>query len=125
LFQNAEKEAENWKKLYKNLFNFVHAVKVGDFSILVLPYLRVPKTKQEREDLMLTRQDSPLWKGLTAFATKGYVHDDLKWDHIGVVWECPESTVIFLDLVDLSKVSTKSEADEWMRSSFALLEKCA
>jgi hypothetical protein len=89
--KKADTEAKNWNTIYGNdyTFDFVKVLQIWQRSILVMPFLRVSRDKNERavlvEDKGKDKKNSMLYKALLHFSSKGYIHTDLWWRHIGVI----------------------------------------
>lgn len=83
----ADAEATNWNTIYGSdySFDFVKVLQIWQRSILVMPFLRVPRDKDEREALVKGKKKSLLYEALLHFSRKGYIHNDLWWRHIGVI----------------------------------------
>lgn len=130
----AAAEAANWKKIYRNSFDFVAAYEASNVHFLVLPFLHVSTCYTEREPLMKGDEKSPLWMALQKFASSGYSHEDIKWHHVGWMYqktkkrkqngedsqEWPREVVLF----DLGKVSQleASRRDKWVKDTFEELK---
>ena len=147
--ENAITEMSNWQYLYKDQnWAFISIHKMNRTCLLVMPYLHVPKDKEAREELLDGREQSLLWKGLTAFAKKERQHDDLKWQHVGFLMkESPANskrqkgnegekvanaenaavTVKEVILFDLGSVSDLAPEDaiQWVEKSFDMLKACS
>lgn len=87
LKEASEAEVENWKEMYCSdySFPFVEVLQIGECNILVMPLLRVPAGKSEKELLLERDTESLTYKALLHFRRKGYIHNDLGWHHIGVI----------------------------------------
>ena len=83
----ADAEATNWNTIYGSdySFDFVKVLQIWQRSILVMPFLRVPRDKDERAALVKGKKKSLLYEALLHFSRKGYIHNDLWWRHIGVI----------------------------------------
>ena len=66
-------------------FDFVKVLQIWQRSILIMPFLRVPRDKDERAALVKDKKKSMLYEALLHFSRKGYIHYDLWWRHIGVI----------------------------------------
>jgi Family of unknown function (DUF5898) len=124
----AKKEADIWKVVYTNIGRgFVHATMAGSVPVVVMLYLDVSKTRKERELLMDGEDENcELWKGLSDFSQKGFKHNDLKWDQIGIL-KCSSipKTVVLLNLRNATKFHDDENWYDWVKTSFVALNKRA
>jgi hypothetical protein len=133
--KRAKEERKNWDHIYKEeQWTFINYYEVNGTFVLVMPYLRAPKDKAERDMLLKDvpgfKNTSLLWKALKTFAARGKKHDDLKWSHVGIGLKASRKrtrsnekiagTVQQVFLLDLGRVSdlAPDEASKWVAASF-------
>jgi hypothetical protein len=148
LQEEAEAERDNWKHIYEEeKWTFIKVYKVNGTVMMVMPYLRPPEDKKERDELLAGDKESLLWKALKAFADKGKKHDDLKWRHVGIAvkgstgtasgkspgnkkrkkgngedaGEIVRKQVFLLDLGSVSPLEVK-DANAWVANSFKAMK---
>jgi hypothetical protein len=109
--QLAEKELENWEKVYKTVKCHVGKLPNSD-GYLCMPYLR-PIPPSLRQTLL---DNGTVEEALKRFANSGYIHDDVLWRHLGFRNE-------ELSLCDLGSISevTKDGAESWINKALSKL----
>jgi hypothetical protein len=133
LQEEAEAERDNWKHIYEEeKWTFIKVYKVNGTVMMVMPYLRPPEDKKERDELLAGDEKSLLWEALKAFADKGKRHADLKWRHVGITIKENKKRkrmnagetrkqVFLLDLGSVSHLEAK-DANAWVANSFKAMK---
>ena len=81
-----EKEAARWRDIWgaKN----ARAIALVDKSALVMPYIKTCEGRVTQQDAN-TKQLAK--KGIDQMLDRGYVHRDLRWQHVGFAGTCPRT----------------------------------
>ena len=123
----AKEEAAMWKKIYGKKYGITAKVlEVNDRCIIVMPYLQIPSTGEDKLALCENEKSSKLYRGLKQFCDAGYTHNELQWHHVG---EMPSNTpdsdnpCLLCDLGNISKHNmTEKQKEQWVNEAFTTLK---
>jgi hypothetical protein len=122
--QLAGRELDNWNSVYGKVNNFPKCKvwRVAGGPCLIMPYLH-PIPAVERQTRLT---DGSIKKALQMFAKSGFVHEDVKWRHLGK-WNMgtPNEIIVLLDLGLIRKVRDELEGESWCTESFEKLKQSA
>jgi hypothetical protein len=153
LFANAKEEAKKWETLYADDVHGIDFVQAIDAprAVLVMPYLKVPCNYEERRQFVEGDKESLLYLALKHVSSKGYVHHEPRWHHVGL-WnvmgnQSPENEqslsnlspqlrkrnaanaeasgkqfAVFCDLAHVTELENEQDREKWVNDTFEYMQ---
>ena len=111
--KKANQEAECWQAINANALQdrntYVRRMILGQSECLIMPFVKFS---------MADRKNKEVSKALMRMVRAGYVHKDLKWEHVGTI----NNKVVFIDFSDMQKLNNpnptecKNKVDEMLNN---------